>query len=144
MRANSLWEDFTELIIKQKEQAKLYGGIDSSTADSSTKEILYSLNSIRYIWKIFNRMIEDSLAVKHIAFHNTEKNRDFLVKTILFAERCIDEFSKEDMNNFNVYEWNWMRCFFKYFQIVTTQTVNDLNQLDFAKQILPVYMKMIN
>jgi hypothetical protein len=143
-RVELLWNEFTEILISQRNKAKSHGGVDVSTADSETKEILYSLNSIRYVWKIFNRLVEDSLAVKFVAFHNIDKNREFLIKCIKFAETCILEFCEDSLKEFNSYEWKWMRCFFKYFLIVSTQAVQDLDNLDFAKKILPVYIKINN
>lgn len=37
-----------------------------------------------------------------------------------------------------------MRCLFKYLQIVLTQSVNDLKQMDFANKAIVSYMSIIN
>jgi hypothetical protein len=79
-RTKLLWDEFTHLLVTMLEKAKVYGNIDFLKATNDEKEEIYYLNNIRYLWKIFIRMVEDSLAVKHAAFHNSEKNKDFLVR----------------------------------------------------------------
>lgn len=65
-RVDTLWNDFTSILLKQYSQAQEFGAIESSKVTPEIKEILNSLNNIRYIWKIFNRMVEDALAIKHL------------------------------------------------------------------------------
>jgi len=142
-RVNQLWNEFTSIIIKSFEQAKTYGNIDQSKATSGQKEVIHSLNSIRYIWKIFNRLVEDALAVKHATFLNNDKNKDFVIKALKFVESCMQQFTTRPITSFNSIEWKWIRCFFRYCNIVITQCSTDLKQVDFAKNMLPTYMKII-
>jgi hypothetical protein len=79
-RVNQLWNSFTGVLLKQLDQAREFGNAETNEDDDKNKDIVASLSTIRYFWKIFNRLIEDSLLVKHAAFLNTEKNREFLVK----------------------------------------------------------------
>lgn len=160
-RVDSLWEELTGTLLriyknihhlsnqpiqedKPKEEDSETNNEEPAKLPQETKEMMYSLTNIRYIWKIFNRLVEDSLAVKFTSFHNSDKNKEFLIKAIKFAETCILEVIDKPIGELNAYEWRWLRCFFKYFQIVATQCEIDLKQLEFSKKILPTYMKIIN
>ena len=142
-RTEFLWNEFTSVIIKLLWNSRDYGSIESSKLTPDIKEIVNSLNNIRYIWKIFNRMVEDALSIKQTWWINSEKNKPFLIKAIDFGEECITLLTNTPLSG-NIYEIKWMRCLFKYLQIVISQSVNDLKQIDFASKTILSYMNIIN
>ena len=77
-RVQQLWKMLTEILLGQLKTARKFGNLDSSTATPEQKEMLNSLGYIRYVWKVFTRLIEDSLAIKFYTFHNSDKNREFI------------------------------------------------------------------
>lgn len=85
-RANILWNEFTTIITRMLSYAREYGAVDTPKATPEVKEIVNFMNNIRYVWKIFNRMVEDSLAIKQTCWINSEKNKPFLIKAINFGE----------------------------------------------------------
>ena len=77
-RVQELWKNFTDILLDQLTLARKYGNFDNSADGEDGREVHNSLSSIRYLWKIFNRLVEDSLSIKSISFHNTEKNKEFM------------------------------------------------------------------
>ena len=137
-RIQELWDQITSLLLKQLHQCR---EVQDNENDTDSTRILS--HNIKYVWKIFNRLIEDSMAVKFAAFHNSEKNKEFSIKAIKFAEVCLQDIETSPVTEKNSYEWIWLEHFFNYFQIVTTQSLDDVKDLDFTKKVLPTYMKVI-
>ena len=143
-RVQELWKLLTQILLSLLADAREYSPNRQNASGSSEPRKAHSLSMIRYVWRIFNRFVEDSLAIISATFHNTEKNREFIYTCIKFAETAIQQVATVEMSELNNYEWKWIRGLNKYFNMLLLQSGNDFKSTEFSKKALPAFFNVSN